>query len=73
MSSIERTPCMTDRCDESTRWHLIPIRDSEVMPSFEDMIQDIIKKFQIPYQLIAAYEGATGPIVESTLSEKNEA
>jgi hypothetical protein len=68
MSSIENTT----RCDEPARWHLIPVRDSEVMPSLEDMMQDIIKKFQIPHQLIGIYEGATGPVVESTLSEKDE-
>jgi hypothetical protein len=36
------------------------------MRSEAEMIQDIIKKFQVPEAVIGMHDGPTGPVVEST-------
>jgi hypothetical protein len=59
------------KISDSAKWHLVPICDSEILLSSEDMMHDIIEKFQISPFLIGMYEGPTGPVVESTLLEED--
>lgn len=51
------------------------LADEEFMAEQTRRFNEIIKKFQIPTQIVISFDGSyipSGPVVESTLAEKGE-